>query len=161
MKQKIIRTMLMVIIFSVITSCSAQNRKDSKKESSDSDYVEVIYFYGKKRCATCNAIEKLSQEVVNEQFSQQLADSTVVFRAIDLSTKEGEEIADYFEVAWSSLFINKVKGKKEDINNMTKFAFATALNNPEEFKKGVADKINSLLVSSTSSDTDSDKFNER
>ena len=145
MKQNLIKTLMIVIIFSVITSCTAQNRKDSKKENVDSDYVEVIYFHGKKRCATCNAIERLSQEVVNEQFAQQLADSTLIFRIVDITTKEGEKIADYFEVAWSSLFINQINGKKENINNMTKFAFATVLNNPDEFKKGVTDKINELI----------------
>ena len=145
MKQNLIKTLMMVIFFSVITSCTAQNRKDSKKGNVDSNYVEVIYFHGKKRCATCNAIERLSQEVVNEQFAQQLADSSLIFRIVDITTKEGEEIADYFEVAWSSLFINKINGKKENINNMTKFAFATALNNPDEFKKGVTDKINELI----------------
>ncbi len=145
MKQNLIKTLMMVIIFSVNTSCTAQNRKDSKKENVDSDYVEVIYFHGKKRCASCNAIERLSQEVVNEQFAQQLADSTLIFRIVDITTKEGEKIADYFEVAWSSLFINQINGKKENINNMTKFAFATVLNNPDEFKKGVTDKINELI----------------
>lgn len=28
-------------------------------------YVEVLYFHGKQRCATCKAIDKHTKEVVN------------------------------------------------------------------------------------------------
>lgn len=139
MKQKALKLIVFIVALFLMSTVYAQT------SSSNEGLVEVIYFHGKKRCATCNAIEKLSQEVVNEQFSSQVADGTVVFKIVDITTKEGEALAEHFEVAWSSLFINKIEGRKEQVNNMTKFAFANALNNPEEFKNGLTEKINSLL----------------
>ena len=139
MKQKALKLIVFIVALLSTSTIYAQ------KTSTNKELVEVIYFYGKKRCTTCNAIEKLSQEVVNDQFAKQVADGTVVYKAVDITTKEGEALADHFEVAWSSLFINKIEGRKESVNNMTKFAFANALNNPEEFKNGLTEKINSLL----------------
>ncbi|MBO5809574.1 MAG: thioredoxin [Bacteroidales bacterium] len=139
MKQKALKLIVFIVALLSMSTVYAQTT------SSNKELVEVIYFHGKKRCVTCNAIEKLSQEVVNEQFSSQVADGTVVFKIVDITTKDGEALADHFEVAWSSLFVNKIEGRKEQVNDMTKFAFANALNKPEEFKKGLTEKINGLL----------------
>jgi len=79
----------------------------------------VIYFHGKQRCLTCKAIEKNAKEVVNNQFANELENGTVVFNIVDISTPEGEQIADRYEVTWSSLFINKWKDGEETRNNMT------------------------------------------
>ena len=109
------------------------------------EYVEVLYFHGKQRCVTCNAIEKLTKEVIDKDFAGQLKDGKIVFKVIDISTKEGEKIADKYEVTWSSLFINKWKGGKESKNNMTDFGFSYAKGSPDVFKAGVKKKIEELL----------------
>lgn len=56
------------------------------------------------------AIEKNAKEVVNTLFTNELENGTVVFKTVDISTPEGEKIADRYEVTWSSLFVNKWKG---------------------------------------------------
>jgi hypothetical protein len=91
------------------------------------------------------AIEKLAREVVETQFASAVASGELVFKVVDISTKEGELIADRYEVTWSSIFINRVDGKREKVNNLTDFAFANARSNPDKFKQGVTDKINELI----------------
>lgn len=135
------------MIFALITglmSCGGGDNTATAK-SPEKDRVEVIYFHGKQRCATCMAIEKNAKEVVNTLFTNELGNGTVVFKTVDISTPEGEKIADRYEVTWSSLFVNKWKGGKETRNNMTEFGFGNARKNPDGFKKGLADKIRQLL----------------
>ena len=135
------------MIFALITglmSCGGGDNTATAK-SPEKDRVEVIYFHGKQRCATCMAIEKNANEVVNTLFTNELENGTVVFKTVDISTPEGEKIADRYEVTWSSLFVNKWKGGKETRNNMTEFGFGNARKNPDGFKKGLADKIRQLL----------------
>ena len=91
------------------------------------------------------AIEKNTEEVVNTLFANELNNGTVVFTTVDISTQEGEEIADKYEVTWSSLFVNKWKDGKESRNDLTEFGFGNARTNPDEFKKGLADKIRQSL----------------
>ena len=77
-----------------------QQQSQSQSQLQDTgDRVEVLYFHGKKRCATCMAIEKNTKEVVEEQFADELGNGTVVFRIIDISDPENEEIADKYEVS--------------------------------------------------------------
>lgn len=109
------------------------------------DHVEVMYFHGKQRCATCMAIEKYAREVVEKDFANEKKNGRVVFKTVDISTDEGEKIARKYRVTWSSLYVNGWKNGKEKRNDMTKFAFKNARKNTEEFKKGVGGKIKSLI----------------
>ncbi len=91
------------------------------------------------------AIEKNAKVVVDSLFSEELKNGTVVYKTVDISTPEGERIADKYEVTWSSLYINKWKDGVETRENMTDFGFGNARKNPDGFKKGVADKIRQFM----------------
>ena len=127
-----------------LVSCGSGDNTAAAK-SPEKDRVEVIYFHGKQRCATCMAIEKNTKEVVNTLFEDDLKNGTVVFKTVDISTPEGEKIADKYEVTWSSLFVNKWKDGKESRNNLTEWGFGNARKNPDGFKKSLADKIRQSL----------------
>ncbi|MGL4294047.1 MAG: nitrophenyl compound nitroreductase subunit ArsF family protein [Bacteroidales bacterium] len=123
----------------------------AKKEASQaaatekSDRVEVLYFHGKQRCITCNAIEKLTQEVIETDFPEALADGDLVFKVIDISDAANEAVADRYEVTWASLFVNKWDGDAEVSDNLTEFGFTYAKSSPDVFKEGVRSKIKTLL----------------
>ena len=100
-----------------LVSCGSGDNTAAAK-SPEKDRVEVIYFHGKQRCATCMAIEKNAKEVINTLFANEMKNGTVVFKTVDISTPEGEKIADKYEVTWSSLFVNKWKDGKESRNKI-------------------------------------------
>lgn len=135
--------MIFALIIGRVSCGSGENTANAK--SPEKDRVEVIYFHGKQRCATCMAIEKNTREVINNLFANELKNGTVVFKIVDISTPEGEKIADKYEVTWSSLFVNKWKDSKETRSNLTEFAFGNARKNPDAFKKTLADKIRQSL----------------
>ena len=141
------KAVLYVCIVLIATACG--NTKKSKTTDSPhqerKDRVEVLYFHGKQRCLTCNAIEKLSKEVVDSLFAKELKEGRVIYKTIDISEKENEVLADKYEVTWSSLFINKWKENKETPVNMTEFAFTHATGSPATFKEGVKKKIEEQL----------------
>lgn len=141
------KVLLALIAIIALTSCgnSQKSKTQSSTQTNQQDAVEVIYFHGKQRCVTCNAIEKSTKEVLDKEFAEQMKDGKVVFKIIDISTEEGEEIADKYEVTWSSLFINQWKDGKETKNNMTEFGFSYADGSPDVFKEGVRKKVNELL----------------
>lgn len=135
--------MIFALLLGLVSFGSGENTANAKSPANNR--VEVIYFHGKQRCATCMAIEKNTREIINSLFANELKNSKVVFKIVDISTPEGEKIADKYEVTWSSLFVNKWKGGKETRNNLTEFAFGNARKNPDAFKKGLADKIRQSL----------------
>ncbi|MEG0456404.1 MAG: nitrophenyl compound nitroreductase subunit ArsF family protein [Bacteroides sp.] len=130
-----------------LTSCGNNQKSNAHTAipTAQKEYVEVLYFHGKQRCVTCNAIEKLTGEVMEKDFAKQVENGKVVFKVIDISTGEGEKIADKYEVTWSSLYINQWKDGKETQNNMTDFGFSYAKDSPDTFKSEIKKKIEELL----------------
>ena len=135
---------LMLALYLGLTVSYGSNVKESKSKS-QKDVVEVLYFHGKQRCATCMAIEKEAKTVVNNQFANAVKSGKLKFRIIDITKAENEAIANKYEITWSSLVVVKHKGGKEQAENMTKFAFANARSKPEVFRSELTKKINGLL----------------
>lgn len=136
------------LIFALLTgmmSCGNGSENAARAKSPEKDRVEAIYFHGKQRCPTCIAIEKNTGDLLNTSFANELTNGSVVFKTVDISTPEGEKIADKYEVTWSSLFVNKWKDGKETRNDLTEFGFGNARQNPDGFKKGLADIITQSL----------------
>lgn len=100
------RNLLLVVLslFALLTMAQGKGK----------NYVEVLYFHGKQRCATCIAIEKYAREVVEKDFADERKKGRVVFRVVDISTSEGEKIAKDYRVTWSSLYINGWKKKQRN-----------------------------------------------
>jgi thioredoxin-related protein len=124
-----------------------QNNNEPKEATSklSANHIEVLYFHGSQRCITCRAIESNTLALLDSLYTKEKADGKIVFRVIDISDEKNEKIADKYEVTWSSLFVNGWKNGKESVNNMTEFGFSYAKNSPDEFKKGLKDKIDQML----------------
>ena len=145
----------LILAFVVCFGLTACGNNDAKKndtvkvEQTQSqevnNRVEILYFHGKQRCATCMAIEKNAKEVIEAQFAEEIKNGTVVFKAIDISKPENEKIAEKYEVTWSSLFISKWIDGKETYENLTEYAFANARKNPDAFKSEINSKIRTAL----------------
>lgn len=139
------RILFLLTLMSGLMSCVNNSESAAQAKNSVKNHVEVIYFHGKQRCATCVAIERHAKEVVDAMFANEMKDGKVIFKIVDISTPEGEALADKYEVTWSSLFVNAWKEGKETRNNMTEFAFGNARKNPDAFKKGLSAQIRQAL----------------
>ena len=127
-------------------ACGGGNSKAQKDNARENmkDRIEVLYFHGKQRCATCMAIEQRTRETLEGQFADELKNGTLVFRVIDISQPENEALADKYEVTWSSLFVCRWKAGRETPENLTEFAFGNARTAPDAFKSGLAARIREL-----------------
>lgn len=139
------RILFLLTLMLGLMSCVNNSESAAQAKNSVKNHVEVIYFHGKQRCATCVAIERHAKEVVDAMFANEMKDGKVIFKIVDISTPEGEALADKYEVTWSSLFVNAWKEGKETRNNMTEFAFGNARKNSDAFKKGLSAQIRQAL----------------
>lgn len=131
------------------TSCNMNAKNETttqtKSEMAVQNHVEVLYFHGKQRCATCMAIEKNTKAALEESLAEAIKKGDVVFKVIDISKKENEKIAEKYEVTWSSLFVVKYKNGQESYENMTEFAFGNARKSPDAFKAGLVKTVHDML----------------
>ena len=125
----------------------AASQTASTPAAAQPDGVEVMSFHAKRRCATCVAIEKLTREVVAESFAQQVSDGKLRLRVIDIT--QDEATAERYEVTWSSLLLCRRDGEREQVNDLTRFAFAKARTAPDEFKERLKNEIEKMLEGGT------------
>ncbi len=138
--------LLLIALCMGMVACGNSNAKNESiaEKQVKKDIVEVLYFHGKQRCATCIAIEKNTKDLLETTFADKLKSGKLVFKSVDIT--EEETLADKYEVSWSSLIIvDYNKNGKEYAENMTEFAFGNARSNPDNFKEGVAEQINTML----------------
>lgn len=125
---------LLALIAGVVLLCSCTGKPSGKQiDQADTNITRVLYFHGKKRCVSCNAIEKLTKEVVDS-----LADPDIEMSVVDIT--EQEEVAEKYQVAWSSLILDKA-GRVEDLTQM---GFSYAKNQPEVFKSKLIESITNI-----------------
>ena len=136
--------MIIGIALSIIACGESKTKQESVvSEKKNENYVEILYFHGKQRCATCVAIEENTKQLIEERFSEQISKGELVFKTIDIN--ENETLADKYEITWSSLLVVDNENEKEIVEDLTNFAFTNALNSPDEFKEGVSKQINNML----------------
>lgn len=135
----------LLILLALAIGLAACTVSSPQRQDTPDDGVEVLYFHGKQRCATCQAIEKETKALIDSEFADEVESGKVRFRIVDITKPENEALADKYEISWSSLVLVKYYNGEETSDNLTQFAFANARSNPAEFKKELAEKINRML----------------
>ena len=145
-KLKAMKNVLLILTLCVgMVACSGGKTKSvAENQQTKKDVVEVLYFHGAQRCATCMAIEKNTKELLEAAYAEQLKSGKLVFSSVDI-TKE-EALAERYEVSWSSLIlVDYDKSGKERATNLTEFAFGNARTTPDKFKQGLSARITEML----------------
>ena len=134
---------LILITSIAIYSCGGKNdgiRNDEEADSSKT-CVEILYFHGDMRCKNCYAMEKGVSELLDEKFNEEVKSGRLVFKKIDITSPDGEKVADHYGVTWSSLYINNWKNGKETREDLTRFGMKNAAKRPDIFKDEMEQKI--------------------
>lgn len=138
------RRILLILLSALAVSCAQRPAGAVSETAATADGVEIVLFHTERRCPTCIAMERLTREVADRYFARQLADGTLSIRSLSIS--ENADMADRYEVSWSSLLLISRKDGAESVNDMTRFAFANARTAPERFEKGLKDEIEKMLT---------------
>ena len=124
----------------IFTSCGQQTSQQSETTTQEiQSEVVVYYFHGAQRCRSCQAIEQIARNVVAENYTDP---TQVQFVEVDITKKEFAELVEKYEIAWSSLVIEK----GILYTNMTDKGFAMGLSNPEGLYSSIQEEINRYLA---------------
>jgi len=115
------------------TDSSQRTKSCDTKVAESTEGAGVYYFHGDRKCKTCKVVGSKAKEVA--------AELNVKFYDVNIDQEENKELAKQFQATGSSLMIMHAKsGKIEDLTN---FAFRTAINKPQDY----IEKLKSTLKS--------------
>jgi hypothetical protein len=98
--------------------------------SPQSNEVFVYYFHYTRRCATCKAVEEVTENSLKELYPDHVESGSVVFLSVNLDEAENNSLAEKLKISGQTLLM--VKGEKQvDLTNQ---AFMYARTKPEKLK---------------------------
>lgn len=105
--------------------CSAGASACCSGKTSENEITQVVYFHNERRCATCMAVEEVTNEVIAP-----LDTATISFHSYEIGQAECAQLVADYEIAGQTLLII---GKDTTID-LTNSAFMNARVNPDRFK---------------------------
>ena len=132
-----------LLVLSSGISCNSVKAKEEKSEilTSQAEKVEVYYFHYSRRCVTCTSVENETKAALEQYFSEELKNESVIFITINLDEPESETIAEKLEISGQTLLI--VAGEKRE--NLTTNAFMNAKSNPEKLRGIIKSTIDPFI----------------
>lgn len=122
-----ILSLALVITLGLITDAVAGTPVGQEKKA---EAVQVYYFHLNRRCATCQTVEKVALQSVNELYPDAVEEGKLIFKSLSYEDKANKELIRKLKVSGQSLLI--VSGK--DRHDITDKGFLYAVREPEKLK---------------------------
>lgn len=121
--------------------CSSAKEETKEEKACCSEKVEettatAYYFHATRRCATCQAVEKVSKEYIEANYAEK-----VTFISINREEDQNSELVEKYEIAGQTLLL--VFG--DEVVNLTTEAFLNARSNPEKLEELIKSTIDARL----------------
>jgi hypothetical protein len=137
------------LIASALAGCASDpgeplaSRTELRPEKAKSPQAVVYYMHRTFRCATCLAIEKMTRQVLDEQFAGEMASGRLEFRTADFWVDE--QLARKYDVSNVSVVVVNMNGGKEASHQKLDRVWDLHAN-PDEFKAYVGGAVQSALA---------------
>lgn len=117
--------------------CSKTKAKDCKSKAKVADTeVKVYYFHATRRCATCESVERVSKETLNDHYKGKVA-----FITFNREDRKNKDLVNKYEISGQTLLV--IKG--DQVEDLTTKAFLYAKNDPEKLQKELISQVDNLL----------------
>ena len=79
------------------------------------DKIEVVHFHGTEQCASCIKVGMFARVTIEGKFSEDVKSGKIVFKEINAELPENQAIVMKYQARSSSLFVNAIRGDKDNI----------------------------------------------
>ena len=145
-KLKAMKNVLLILTLCVgMVACSGGKRGSvAENQQTKKDVVEVLYFHGAQSCASCKAIERTTEELL-EEYKEAIERGDVLYSKLDLI--DNEEQAEKYGVVWSSLLVIAYDNEgNEQVTDLTDHAYTDVMTDSERLKTRLRTTINNYLT---------------
>lgn len=144
MKKIILLSFLIAFAFGVHAQCCNKSASEKISKSScnvtdatkSASVVTAYYFHATRRCETCQAVEAVSKEAIQEYYGDK-----VQFLSVNNEEEGNRQLVEKYQVSGQTLLI--VKGDK--IIDLTTDAFLNARTKPDKLKAKIKTTIDALI----------------
>ena len=108
MKKLITAILLVFVVVSIVAIINKENQTEQTIDQPVlNDKTVVYYFHGTKRCKTCNKIESLTREAVNQNFAEDLTSGALKMKSVNVEHAENEHFVKDFQLSTKTVVVAK------------------------------------------------------
>lgn len=137
----IVALITVLLALTPITAMKGVSQENTPTKVNRLNPVEVYYFHLTRRCMTCQTVERVAEEAVKENFSEEMEKGEVIFKSVNLEEKANKELLKKLKVTGQSLLI--VDGKEKV--DITDKGFLYAVNQPQKLKSEIKFQVGKFL----------------
>lgn len=144
--KKLISTLSFILFLGVVAVSAQQSKVVTAKSSTKSNVaqaetqktseVKAYYFHATRRCATCEAVEAVTKEAIQEYYGNKVS-----FESINSEEDKNSPLVAKYKISGTSLLI--VNGDKTV--DLTNDAFLNARTKPAKLKSKIKSTIDSMM----------------
>ena len=141
--KKLVFLMLAAILLTgvLFTDSASAQAIEPAQQVKKTTPTEVYYFHFTRRCVTCQTVERVAEQAVNEFFPEAVKLGDVFFKSVNIEEKGNKDLLKRLKVEGQSLLI--VNGE-EQVNIVDK-GFLYAMNEPDKLKAVVKTSIEKYI----------------
>ena len=128
-----------------MVACSGgKTKRTDENQQTRRNVVEVVLFHGTQSCASCKAIERTTEELL-EEFEDAIERGDILYSKLDIIDHEAR--AEKYGVIWSSLLVIDYDNEgNEQVTNLTDHAYTDVMTDRERLKARLRTTINNYLT---------------
>jgi hypothetical protein len=133
-------TQILLPLFLLLSACNGPGPSPAQETTTaytETGKVEVYYFHFSRRCETCQAVESVSRQAVQDLYGDK-----VLFADVNLDDSAGAEKGKFLGISGQSLLVVSGSSKID----ITSSGFLYARENPDKLKATIQEKADSLLA---------------
>ena len=105
------------------------------------DDIQIVLFHLTHRCESCNAVEQVTKELLEEEYWDAYSRGQVRFVSLDYQSENGRKAAELLKASGQTLYV--VKG--DSIDNLTSPAFMYAGTHPDYYREALRIELDQYL----------------
>ncbi len=110
------------------------------------DRTVVYYFRTNVRCVKCKKFESYTQQVIDDQFSEQVKTGELEWKVVNVEDPGDEHFINDYKLVTKSIVLSRVKdGKERNYKNLDKIW--AIVDDETAFKNYIRDEITEFFVS--------------
>lgn len=141
MKTKLSSIIVSVLLIIGFVNCTNSNKTIDKENiatthKADLSEIQVLYFHGTNRCATCNAVETVTRIALKDFYEDK-----VEFKSINRELEINKKLVRKYKIINSTLIVVH----NDKVENITNYAFMNARSNPDKLKQKIKETIDAII----------------
>lgn len=134
-------TFVIFLILLGAYACRTGNREDRGIFVEDADHIQIVLFHLTQRCESCNAVERETQWLLEQEYGEEVLSGKIKFVSLDYQSKSGKKAASLLQASGQTLFV--LGG--DSLSNLTSAAFMYASTHPEIYLEALRKELDLYL----------------